>query len=353
MATQLQKSTLEKLASETATLLQSIEGFDEQMERAIIVGEEHKKSVFDIHLSIAPMFTDDDGNIDPEKLDKYPRPGSIEKDSPNGLFDSFEYLDNGNKKKASFWRMTAADHPIGKVNKQEAQAVSDGAAGKLKNAYTGLNEGLAREKKGRFTSRFDAFVGKLRDAAKLYYCIHDANTRLAGVVVEYLTEQERDDKGVLQWEGTGKDKKPKLVLADTLQPILVRDEHNASKSRPFSVANFLRLDVEKALLAGDGYENFITSNARGAQDPEGDGIEIENIGQMESAFAGCVHLLNKLKSTTAGHKALIQHFKGAGKVHELATVYNLAELLTAITEDKALKKIYEDFAVNGPEADAA
>lgn len=330
-----QVDAMEAASAKLAEKLASNEALTVEIDTAIKINQDDKKSTFGLHLTLAEMFSVDE-------LRNLPEVGSMAGQTDN--FDLYRYVDlNGAKRNGSFWRKMAQDHPSGAKYMNTIAAIGD--ATKITNAYTAMSEGQRKQNKKDAQKAFDAFLTKMKDAFATFGAMDKAN-ELPGVVVTYSMEPELDDKGNIVYED---DKRTvmSMVYTDSTQPIRVGHKVRADVCQYYTIPNFLRLDPAKATLNGGTYEAFITSNNRDVDGPAGDGIAVETFIQFESATAAVTNWLEKVKANPAHIKMLLTQYRTAGSDDRIMTVFNLAEQLTIVTELPEFKARYEKLVIDG------
>lgn len=330
-----QVDAMEAASAKLAEKLASNEALTTEIETAIKINQDDKKSTFGLHLTLMEMFT-------VEELRELPEVGSMAGQTDN--FDLYRYVDlNGAKRNGSFWRKMAQDHPSGAKYMSTIAAIGD--ATKVNNAYTVMNDGQRKLHKKDATKAFDAFLTKMKDAFATFGAIDKAN-ELPGVVVSYAETPELDDKGNIVYTD---DKRTEIsmIYADTTQPIRVGHKVRADVCQYYTIPNFLRLDPAKATLNGGTYEAFITSNNRDVEGPAGDGIAVDTFIQFESATAAATNWLEKVKANPAHIKMLLAQYRTTGSDDRLMTLFNLAEQLTIVTELPEFKSRYEKLVIDG------
>jgi len=336
---QAQVRALQSSASAIAVKMAAVPGLNDVFEQGIEAKIDAQRSAFGIHLYLLQAFTADE-------IKAFPVVGSKEKDEfgkANNNPDIVEYTDlNGTKKTVSFWKTVAVTHPIGKHHTDAIQAIVD--SDKVKNAYTGRPKADNDDAKKMHQTKFTTFFGNLRQAVALFDAMRRGN-EVKGVKVELAMVQARGEDGKPKFDGDN----PVMEPTPSVQCIKVSDKADPAAARYFTVTNFLRLDPDKAIAAGEGYVNYITSNKRGTGDAESEdkGVKIEKITEWDDFTIAAVEFLRQIKSRASTVQALLKHYSGAGSDDALLTVFDLAEELTIITEVKALKDRAETLQVNG------
>lgn len=336
-----QVDAIEARAQVLADKLATNSDLTAEIELAVKINDDNKKSTFGLHLTLTDMFT-------AEELAALPEVGSMAGQTDN--FDQYRYTDtNGAKRNGSFWRKMAQDHPVGAAYMRQIEAIVD--ASKVNNAFTGMNDGQRKREKKELEGKFNTFLTKMKDAFSLFSAIKVAN-ELPGVVVDYAMEPELDDKGHIVFTDEKKTD-PSMIYSNTTQPIRVGHKFKPDVCKYYTVPNFLRLNVEKCSLNGGTYEAFITSNARDVEPPTGDGIEVKTFIQFESAMAGMVNWIDQVKADTKMVKYLIAQFKGANSDARILTMFDLIEGLSVVSELPEIKTRYEQLVVDGADRKSA
>lgn len=341
------KVSLEKQAATLAAKLGEDETLTGAFKNAILHANENKKSVNSIHFSLLNLMEADPDTLECEEMDSWPVPGSMKKDvGDNVAFDRYEYKDsNGNTKKDSFYANVARNHPIGQAILQEKMVIEKGYSGDLKNKFTGITEGDMKRAKRTVDDNFTVFQGKLRLAVAAYFHIKAMRKAFAKVVT-------------VKYAMTGKSEDDMKVDMSSPNIICIRNKLKAEECRYFTIPNFLKLDIDKAIAAGGAYVDVITANKRQQDDENPDEdkhISIEKVGDFEDATIAFRAFINSKWKTTAGQKELANHYRGAGSDDRLITLFEMEEVLTKLTGLKDLRDRYEALqsSTEAPKKEAA
>ncbi len=337
----MQHKSIEDKAKEFATVLGSNEELNEEFQRAITAKQEDRKSTAYVHFVIKDMFK-------PEEIAAWPVLDSKEWEhavGSNEPFDRFKYKDDGTEKEGSFFRMTAQYHPIGAALKAQIKMITDAVNG-VKNEYTDMNEGLRKARKQEFEDDYTTFYSKFRLAVALFPAMARANAEVDAVTVSYaLVPRVGDDGKIVMSDG-----KPEMVYADATRIIKVTNKYQPDVCRYFSIPNFLKLNVERALANGGKYDDYVTSNKR--EKDEGSATEnkvpeIHNVGEFESFVYSMCNYFDDLKANPPKLGGVLQAFKGAGSDDKVSALFAMQEYLTLITEVPEIKKRGDQLMIDG------
>lgn len=336
----MQHKSIEDKAKQFADVLGANEELNQEFQRAIVAKQEDRKSTAYIHFVIKDMFK-------PEEIAAWPALDSKEWEhaaNSNEPYDRFKYKDNGTEKEGSFFRLTAQYHPIGAALKAQIKLIVDAVNG-VKNEYTDMNKGLREARKKELNDDYTTFYSKFRLAVALFPAMTRANAEIDAVTVSYALVPRVDDTGKLVY---GTDKKPEMVYADATRIIKVTNKYQPDVCEYFSIPNFLKLNVERALANGGKYEDYTTSNKRETEEPSGDKVPtINNVNEFESFVYSMCNYLEMLKSEPAKLGGVVQAFKGAGSDEKVGALFQLMEDMTIITMVSDIKKRGDQLLIDG------
>lgn len=341
--TSVEVKNVEAQASALAAKLASSADLNNEFANAIQVAEDNKLTTFSIHLTLKDLFSADE-------LAALPLFDSKEWERPEGSntpFDKFKYKDPGTgaEKTGSFYRLTAAKHPIGVAHFNVLKKMADSRATGVNNEYSAMTDHDLRAAKRTENERYETFFTKFRLALSTFPKMVEGNT-LGTVIVDYVKVPKLDENGRIVFKDDGKT--PVMVFTKDSQCIMVQDKFVPTNARRFTIPNFLRLDVETAKLNGGTYEQYITSNKRsGNEGGEGDGIKIEKAETFESMTAAQVHWLMTIKADTSKTGGLIKYYSGAGSDDRLWTLAQLEDLISIVTQVPAIRKRIDQMLIDG------
>lgn len=321
LITSQKRLDMEKLAKQMATMLGEDEGLNKSINTAIEVSRKNKDSTHNVMLALFDMMEIDRDTLECEAMDSWPVPGSKKKDvGDNAAFDLYEYKDpsSGTVKKDSFYANVGRNHPIGEgilAQKKDVEGQLEGGK---------ISEGDAQRKKGDIDGDYTTFIGKLRMGVGCYFHMKAMRTAFPKAIeVEFSKTMV---KGKETWDLSS----PKLIC--------VSNKVKKGIAKYYTVVNFLRLDIEKALAAGGAYEDVITSNKREQDEAvdETKHIKVESNKDFEDSTIAALNWINHKFKDTKGQKDLIAHYRGAGSDDRLMTLFALQDTLTKLTGLKDL-----------------
>lgn len=332
---------LERSADALATKLATSEDLTKSFWHAINTEFASKLTTAEVHFSLFDMFDD------AQEIADWPLVGSIEGYTDKRPFDLFKYKDSeGKEQPGSYWRMVATHHPVGIELHKMIQKIVDSDKDGVKNEFTKLSPGDRKREKEDWSGKFTTFFGKLKMGVQLYHKMEDARARLPTITVDY-------DRNPVVDEKTGKvvieDGEPVTEINMKSPRIICVTDKVGKGNRFFTIPNFLRLDVDRALAAGGKYEDFITSNGREAEDESDEIVEnpvkIVHPVDFENVTVQTLHYLNAIKNSVPAHKGLLAFYQAAGSDDRLQTLFNLYEVLSILTENPDLKKRAEALGI--------
>lgn len=353
MITLTKATALRTQAGVLASRLATSERLTGHINQAIKVANENKISVSNIHFDLFGLPEADgfDGIFSSDEATALPEVGSEQgKVGDNTPFDLYDYKDaeGRERKKVSFWRNVAEQHPIGVRILDELEAIR--MWDKKPSRYTDMSEGERGKAKNDLKGDFNTFYSKLRLAVQCLHMMIDVGQRLDGIViVDYaLKPKIGDDKRAIK----GADGKPVMVVdRDSPQIIEVTDATNPKVGKYFTMANFVRLNVELTLAGEKNYGAFITSNKRGEgedePESEDEGIKVTNPKAFEDATIAIEHYINAGKKNTALFRDLVSYYTGSGSMDRIKTLANMVDLLTMLTEHKDVKARIDAITFDG------
>lgn len=341
MITLTQARALTTSAGVLASKLATSEQLTGHIKVAIRVANENKISVSNIHFDLfglpggdgyAGLFSEDEALLLPEV-------GSEQGKTSDKPYDLFTYKDaeGRERKDVSWWRLVAEQHPIGVGYMDEFEALR--VCEQVNNKYTAMSVAERKKIKGDLKADFNTFYSKLRLAVMCYHMMIDVATRLEGIViVDYAMKPKLgDDKRAVK----GEDGKAIMIVdRDSPQVIEVTDATNPKTGKFFTMANFVRLNVELTLAGEKNYGAFITSNKRGEgeeEETEDEGIKITNPKAFEDGTIAYVHYLNAGKKDPALFRSLVAYYSASGSDDRIKTLVNLMDLLPLLTEHADVK----------------
>lgn len=339
------------LASKLATSAQ----LTGHIKAAIKVANENKISVSNIHFDlfgkpggdpIAGLFSEDEALLLPEV-------GSEQGKTSDKPYDLFTYKDaeGRERKDVSWWRLVAEQHPIGAGYMDEFEALR--VCEQVNNKYTSMSVAERKKIKADLKADFNTFYSKLRLAVMCYHMMIDVSERLDGIViVDYAMKPKLgDDKRAIKG---GDGKVIMIVDRDSPQVIEVTDATNPKTGKFFTMANFVRLNVELTLAGEKNYGAFITSNKRGdgdEEETEDEGIKVTTPKQFEDATIAIEHYINAGKKDTALFRGLVSYYTASNADDRIKTLANMVDLLAMLTEHKDVKAKLDAITFDGTVAD--
>lgn len=335
-----QAKLISNQAAGVAALMAASESLTAAFVEGVRLAKDNKISVQNIHFELfGNPFGEPDGVFDAEEFAKLPVVGSKEGETGNLLFDQFEYTDSAGKtQRGSFWRYVAEAHPVGNGYKTVIDAIN--IRKERQNEYTGLSDADAKKLKKDVSADFTAFFGKLRIAVEAYAMMNEIADKFKDVVVvRYAQLPVIDPKTKKQ---VIVNKEPQFKLDDTSPQIIeIEDATNAKVSTYFTMANFARLNPDKALAGNADYGALITSNGRASDDDENPDeekhIAIKTDKDFEDGSIAMLQYLNGAKKNAAMWRKLVTYYSKDApqdRVETLAAVIDALNVLAAIPDVK-------------------
>lgn len=328
LITSQKRLDMEKLAKQLATTMGEDEGLNKSINTAIEVSRQNKDSTHNVMLALFDMMEVDRDTLECEAMDSWPVPGSKKKDvGDNGAFDLYDYKDpsSGAVKKDSFYANVGRNHPIGEGILSQKKDVDDQLEGGK------ISEGDAQRKKGDIDGDYTTFIGKLRMGVSCYFHMKAMRTAFPkSIEVEFSKTMA---KGKETWDLSS----PKLIC--------VSNKVKKGIAKYYTVVNFLRLDIEKALAAGGAYEDVITSNKREKDEEAGidetKHVKITSNKDFEDATIAINAWINHAFKSTKDTKEIRAFYSGAGSDDRLITLFGLEDDLSKLWGMKDLRDRYE------------
>ncbi len=337
-------SKAKNTAGQLAAKLGSNAELTAEFTNAIDTDFKNKLTTSAVHFSLVSMFDD-------EEIAKWPRWDSVEQsgEQSNVPFNKFKYKDlDGKEQETSWWRLCADQHPIDLAYKMELKAIEDAGKGVKSGAsakYYEMGDGERERAASDIGTKRAKFYEKLRDSVKFWFAKEDVNNhpKLSAVIeVNYATVPVLKNGAPVVEDGEV------LREIDKSSPRIVEVKDKVrNQSKYYTIANFLRFNIDLCLAKGGTYGDFITSNKRPG-DSDGDsadtanaGVKIDGVKVFEDYTIAGVHFLNGAKASLPMQKELIAYYTAAEGGDRRDTLFKLAEVLTFLTGDKRIKDKYE------------
>jgi hypothetical protein len=341
-------------AGKLAQLMATSAPLTASIDNAIQIARENKITVSNIHFD---LFGDPVGGVDgvfsalsEEQLNALPAVGSEEGKTGNLPYDKFEFKNaEGKAEKRAFWRMVAEQYPAGAHVQDKLEKLR--VRQQVQNEYTELSDADAKKLKDDLNADFTALYSKLRIAVQCWFMMREVAEKLDGVVtVNYAQKPVIDPK--TKRVTIGADKQPVYELDRTSPQIMeVTDATNPKAGKFFTMANFVRLNVELTLAGEANYGAFITSNKRGDADADSEDIEadeqvkIDSPLRFENGTIAFHHYLNAVKGNQPLFRGLIAYYTKSGCEDRVRTLVELTDMLALVAEHKDVKAIAEKLTV--------
>lgn len=340
MATLARATQLYHDAGKIAARMAGSATLTEHIETAIRVARENKITVNNIHFDLfgTPNGNFEDGIFSEADYALLPVVGSEEGKTGNLPFDYCEFKNSaGVMEDRYFWRSVAEQHLVGAEYITKAKAIADRE--KTRNQYTDWEEADADRELKDTRADFGTFYSKLKLAVQAFHMMKEVGEKLADqVAVDYFQVPRLDKQGKQVKDAKG------VVIYDLAESAQIIEVKNAADPRNparkfFTLANFVRLNVELTLAGEGNYAAFITSNKRGEDEPELDEtkhIKIENNKDFEDGMIAALHFINGIKAKSSSLKEAVKYISADdGRVQ---TLYALEDALAIFTGIPELKK---------------
>lgn len=356
MATLKEALDLQLTAGKLATRMAASETLVEHVDDAIRVANENKITVNNIHFDLFGTPNEPDAGIfKPEDYDNLPEVGSEEGKTGNKPFDYFEYKDSGGtNQKAYFWRHVALRFPVGAAIQAKLDAISNRE--KVANEYTNMEKAAVERIKRDLTADFNTFYSKLRLAVQCFHMMKKVAEELEGVVaVDYAQVPRIDPKT----KKAVKDSDGAVVYdLDLSSPQIIEVKDATDPKNParkfFTIANFVRLNVELTLAGEGNYAAFITSNKRGENDNENPDetkhIKINNEKDFEDGTLAVLQFINGAKKDKVLWRKLVAYYTKDAPQDRLETLANARDAISLLMEVEGVKKELEAIEIAGRKA---
>ena len=227
--------------------------FVNDMQSIVTAGETVKLGPLTILQDMREIYTDDE-------LALFPKPGSeAPNGNTNGNYDVYYdgVTESGKPRKQSFYKMFASSTEYGATiaaMKKNLAAAKNKSADAPEHMLLWPVAKLSSEI-AKWSQRDTAYSGKIRQAMELHFQF-EAIKAFDKVTCRFITTEMPDP------DNAGKTIE---VLADTVAPIEIVSKVNLTEAKAFTPAQFMALDLDKAMEKGGTWSAIVLSASRGTK----------------------------------------------------------------------------------------
>ncbi len=258
-------------AVKLALMADQSETFVNDMQSIVTAGETVKLGPLTILQDMREIYTDDE-------LALFPKPGSEApaNGNTNGNYDVYYdgVTESGKPRKQSFYKMFAASTEYGATiaaMKKNLAAAKNKSADAPEHMLLWPVAKLSSEI-AKWSQRDTAYSGKIRQAMDLHFQF-EAIKSFDKVTCRFITVEMPDPE---------KEGQTIEVLADTVAPIEIVSKVNLTEAKAFTPAQFMALDLDKAMEKGGTWSAIVLSASRGTKSKQETKVAAATITDIET-----------------------------------------------------------------------